>query len=70
MSPPLKRQNDRFEEGVDARAAGRKLDDNPYCIRTEEHADWAAGWHATFDLDEENDPDSNRDRSAETAGDE
>ena len=69
MSSPLQRKTGEFEEGVDARAKGRKLDDNPYCIRTDEHAEWAAGWHAMFDLDEEDDPNSNRDRGASGAED-
>ena len=55
---------DRFGEGVDARASGKSLDDNPYCIRTDEHREWAAGWGATFDLDEENDPASSRDHAS------
>lgn len=53
-------KTDCFREGVDARAAGAALSDNPYGIRTEEHADWAAGWRATFDLDEDADPASTR----------
>lgn len=55
-------RSDFFQEGVDARARGAALDDNPHCVRTDEHAEWAAGWGATFDLDEEDDPASDRDR--------
>lgn len=50
----------QFEEGADARARGKVLADNPYCIQTAEHAEWAAGWNALFDLDEDDDPASNR----------
>ena len=49
-----------FKEGMKARAAGKVLDDNPYGIRTDEHEEWAAGWSATFDLDEDDDPASDR----------
>ena len=55
---------DRFQQGVEARAAGRTLGDNPYCIRTEDYAEWAAGWRATFDLDEDNDFTSDRDHAS------
>ena len=53
----------QFEEGADARARGKVLADNPYCIQTTEHAEWAAGWRAVFDLDEEDDPASDRDHA-------
>ena len=49
-----------FEEGADARARGQALADNPFCLNSEEHTEWAAGWRATFDLDEEDDPQSDR----------
>lgn len=54
-------KTDCFQQGADARAAGKALSDNPYGIRTDEHADWADGWRATFDLDEDDDPASTRD---------
>ena len=52
-----------FEEGVDARAQGRLLSENPYCIQTDDFKEWQAGWHATLDLDEDDDPDSMRARA-------
>jgi hypothetical protein len=57
-----------FKQGVEARDHGRKLADNPYDLRTPEHKDWAAGWSATFDLDEDSDPASDRDQPADEAG--
>lgn len=58
-----------FLEGVDARARGRLLADNPYCIRTDDHEEWQAGWHAILDLDEDDDPDSLRVRNGIEAAD-
>ena len=55
--------SDQFQEGVEARAKGKSLDDNPYCIRTDEHTEWSVGWNATLDLDEDDDPASDRDHS-------
>ena len=52
--------SDYFEEGVEARADGRSQLDNPYRIGTDEHREWAEGWHAVCDLDEEDDPASTR----------
>lgn len=49
-----------FQQGTDARQAGHKPADNPYDIDTDEHREWAAGWSATFDLDEDDDPASTR----------
>jgi ribosome modulation factor len=49
-----------FQQGVEAREGGRKPVDNPYDIETDEHREWAAGWSATLDLDEEDDPTSTR----------
>jgi hypothetical protein len=54
-----------FEEGVKARAAGQGRSDNPYDLQTPEHADWDAGWTARYDLDEESDPNSDRDQPAD-----
>jgi hypothetical protein len=51
-----------FEDGVQARASGLKRADNPYDIETPEHAEWAAGWAARYDLDEDSDPASDRDQ--------
>jgi hypothetical protein len=56
--------HDPFQEGVDARAKGKTLADNPYCIRTDDHIEWAAGWRATLDLDEDIDPASDRDHAS------
>ena len=36
---------------------GDEFDD---CLGTDEHESWAAGWRATCDLDEDDDPQSNR----------
>lgn len=55
-----------FKQGVDARAAGRKRADNPYDLKTTEHREWAAGWAATCDLDEDDDPHSSRVTSGDT----
>ena len=49
-----------FTAGADARAAGTPQTENPYPPACPEHTEWAAGWQATFDLDEEDDPLSNR----------
>jgi ribosome modulation factor len=49
-----------FKQGVDARQEGRKPGDNPYRIDTDEHREWTAGWKATPDLDEDEDPASTR----------
>ena len=51
---------DAFREGAEARAEGLKLADNPYDLQTEQHREWTAGWSATFDLDEDRDPESTR----------
>ena len=45
-----------FAAGVEARALGRQRTDNPYSIHSELHDEWSAGWGATCDLDEEDDP--------------
>lgn len=64
-----------FQEGMDARMSGRRLADNPYPVRTVEHREWVAGWQATCDLDEDDDPQSSRvkpgltDNDAETSDD-
>lgn len=58
-------KRDCFQDGVDARAKGQALADNPHCIRTDDYAEWAAGWRATFDLDEDDDPTSLRMRDIE-----
>ena len=55
-----------FKQGTDARQDGRKLADNPYDIETDEHTEWAAGWRATFDLDEDEDAASMRIRPGST----
>ena len=56
---------DIFNEGVAARAQGRPESTNPYGAGTSEREEWLEGWHATFDLDEEDDPNSSRIRSDE-----
>ena len=55
-----------FKRGMAARAARRKLADNPYNVRTPQHREWAAGWAATFDLDEDDDPESTRVKPGKT----
>ena len=42
-----------FRAGVDARAAGKGLTENPYAAGTEERREWSAGWNATVDIDED-----------------
>ena len=59
MSPPGRLER-CFQQGVEAREGGRKRADNPYDIETDEHREWAAGWSATFDLDEDDDATSTR----------
>ena len=49
-----------FNQGVDARAQGKRPGDNPYCPGTAERAEWAKGWSAILDLDEDRDPGSLR----------
>ena len=49
-----------FDEGAGARAARKALNTNPYAAGTEERREWAAGWSATCDLDEDDDPLSSR----------
>ncbi|MCW6510685.1 hypothetical protein [Lichenifustis flavocetrariae] len=51
---------DAFQEGTVARVEGLKLRDNPYALQTDQHLEWKAGWSATFDLDEDRDPESTR----------
>lgn len=58
-----------FKQGTEARERGMKPNDNPYDIETEEHKEWAAGWHATLDLDEDDDPVSMRIDAGEDARD-
>jgi hypothetical protein len=65
MNNTAKTLTDCFQEGANARAKGLKLADNPYSLLADGHAEWAAGWCATFDLDEEDDPASNRDHKSE-----
>ena len=62
MNPEKKPASFSFEEGAAARAAGTPSFDNPYCVGTEGRTEWAKGWSATFDLDEDDDPASTRDR--------
>jgi hypothetical protein len=54
---------DVFKEGADARAAGKRLSDNPHCVASDAHREWAEGWRATLDLDEDDDLESCRDRA-------
>ena len=61
--------DDCFTQGTQAREDGEALADNPYDIETEEHREWAAGWTATLDLDEDRDPDSMRIDAGKTDGD-
>lgn len=55
-----------FRQGVDARAHGRRRADNPYDLKTIEHREWAAGWSATCDLDEDDDAQSTRVKPGDT----
>ncbi len=59
---------DAFQDGVTARAAGKRLSDNPHCLSTTAHREWAEGWRATLDLDEDDDMESCRDRSDRNVG--
>jgi len=54
---------DAFQQGVSARAAGKRISDNPHCLSTEAYTEWAEGWRATLDLDEDDDMDSCRDKT-------
>ena len=63
MTSPPKDLIDVFKEGVDARGCGRPESMNPYPAGTRERQEWLEGWSATFDLDEDDDPCSNRIRS-------
>jgi hypothetical protein len=54
---------DAFQDGVTARSAGKRLADNPFCLSSGAHKEWAEGWRATLDLDEDDDMESCRDRS-------
>lgn len=65
MMSPKARLEDVFNQGVDARAQGRQPGDNPYCAGTPERDEWTAGWEATPDLDEEDDPESSRLRASD-----
>ena len=51
---------DCFKQGMQARSEGLRLSENPFGVRTPEHREWAAGWAATLDLDEDDDPESTR----------
>ena len=55
-----------FKEGMQARAERQRLAENPYDVRTPEHREWKAGWMATFDLDEDDDPESMRVKPGKT----
>ncbi len=52
--------SDTFQEGTDAKLQGLKLDDNPYALATAEREEWKQGFLAKCDLDEEDDPASDR----------
>ena len=49
-----------FKQGMQARADGLRISENPHGVRTPEHREWAAGWSATLDLDEDDDAESTR----------
>ena len=51
---------DCFQAGVAARQDGREISDNPYPIGSRERSEWTEGFRATCDLDEEDDPASDR----------
>ena len=60
MSSPPKPLPDCFQDGADSREAGGRQTDNPHPPGTPERAEWEAGFLATFDLDEDHDPASDR----------
>ncbi|MDX7949752.1 hypothetical protein P7D22_00995 [Lichenihabitans sp. Uapishka_5] len=64
--PAFPSLEDCFRQGTQARDEGRKLAENPYSLRTPQHREWAAGWCSTFDLDEDDDPESMRVKSGAT----
>lgn len=49
-----------FERGMKARSNGLCTSENPYAVNTPEYREWAAGWAATCDLDEDDDAESTR----------
>lgn len=60
MSIDPRTASDYFEEGVAARAGGKPVSDNPYCVGTVQRTEWDSGWKATLELDEDDDPASDR----------
>lgn len=52
-----------FQQGVDARSAGWRCSHNPHPADTDAHTEWLAGWRATYDLDEDDDIESCRNRT-------
>ena len=60
MGADRSRPGPEFERGMEARSSGLTLADNPHGPESPAGRDWAAGFSATFDLDEEDDPLSDR----------
>ncbi len=58
-----------FQEGLDARDAGKTLHDNPYAAGSRERHEWGAGFCATVDTESDDklqlDPNDNADRRAD-----
>ncbi len=44
-----------LQAGVEARQKGKRLLDNPYRMGCEQREEWAAGWSATVEIDDEDD---------------
>ncbi len=51
---------DCFQAGADAKAKGRPPSDNPHAVGSDERVEWDEGYRASCDLDEEDDPASDR----------
>lgn len=60
MATQPKSLQDCFQAGADARVNGLKRSDNPYPVDGDERAEWDEGFKATCDLDEDDDPASDR----------
>ena len=44
-----------FHEGMDARASGKTLHDNPYGAGSQQRREWKAGFCATVDVEDDED---------------
>ncbi len=58
-----------FQEGLDARDLGKTLHDNPYGAGSRERHEWAAGFCATVDAEDDDklqlDPNDNAERRSD-----